>query len=119
MARPETRRGMAAGILRLRCPRCRQGKMFHGILAMNERCPACGLVFEREPGYFMGAMYISYGISVAILTTVYFTAAAVLPGWDTAALPLPAMFLYLPLMPAVFRYSRVLWIYFDRATDFD
>jgi hypothetical protein len=27
-------------------------------LRMHERCPACGLKFEREDGYFLGAMYI-------------------------------------------------------------
>jgi hypothetical protein len=35
---------------------------------MNERCPYCGLKFEREQGYFLGAMYFSYCIAtVAIL----------------------------------------------------
>ena len=24
----------------------------------------CGLKFEREPGYFLGALYISYGLGV-------------------------------------------------------
>ena len=35
---------------------------------MRERCPVCSLKFEREEGYFLGAMYISY--SLALLTVV-------------------------------------------------
>ena len=38
-----------------------------------------------------------------------------LPGWDTIALAVVALLPFLPLIPAVFRYSRVTWIYFDRA----
>ena len=44
------------------CPRCHQGKLFRGplwrtYLAMYERCPRCNLKYEREQGYFLGAMY--------------------------------------------------------------
>ncbi len=35
---------------------------------MQECCPNCGLKFEREQGYFLGAMYISYGL--ALITIV-------------------------------------------------
>ena len=54
-------------ILQQRCPRCRRGKVFRysvfrGFPKMHERCPVCDLKFEREPGYFLGAMYISSAI---------------------------------------------------------
>src|SRR5947209_7141285 len=104
-------------ILRQRCPRCRQGRIFQGLFTMNDPCPRCGLLYEREEGYFLGAMYISYGVSSVILAALYFTAAALLPGWDSSLLPLVAFLPYLPLVPAVFRYSRVLWVYLDRTID--
>ena len=34
---------------------------------MFERCPVCDLRFEREPGYFMGAMYISYVLGLLVI----------------------------------------------------
>jgi len=34
---------------------------------MNEHCPHCGLRFEREQGYFLGAMYISYGLALPMI----------------------------------------------------
>ena len=105
------------GILRQRCPRCRRGHIFRGLFRMNDPCPTCGLLFQREEGYFLGAMYISYGLSSAIFAVLYFTLDFLLPTWNTVLLALVTFLPYLPLVPAVFRYSRVLWIYFDRTAD--
>jgi uncharacterized protein (DUF983 family) len=104
-------------IVRQRCPRCYKGRIFHGVLAMNDPCPACGLLFEREEGYFLGAMYFSYVLSSLILVPFFFALRALLPEWNSHVVVLLALIPYVPLMPAVFRYSRVLWIYYDRATD--
>lgn len=101
-------------ILQQRCPCCRTGKIFGSLFIMNPSCPACGFVFEREPGYFLGAMYFSYAISAAILGIIYFVALLLLPGWDGVLLATLVMLAYLPLVPAIFRYSRTLWIYFDQ-----
>jgi uncharacterized protein (DUF983 family) len=104
-------------IVRQRCPRCRKGHIFRGAFAMNDPCPACGLLFQREEGYFLGAMYISFAASVVILSALFFTAYALLPGWGSYLVALLTTVLYLPLTPALFRYSRVLWIYLDRLLD--
>jgi uncharacterized protein (DUF983 family) len=97
-----------------RCPRCHVGRMFRGIITMNAPCPTCGLVFEREEGYFLGSMYISYGIAAAILGLSYLAATYIFPNWNGILLAALAIVPYLPLTPLVFRYSRVLWVYFDR-----
>ena len=60
-----------AAIARELCPRCHKGKIFRGplwrsYLAMYERCPQCNLKYEREQGYFLGAMYFSYLLSIQI-----------------------------------------------------
>lgn len=110
-------RRIAAGtwaVLRQRCPRCRKGRMFRGIFTMNDPCPTCGLVFEREEGYFLGSMYISYGIAAAILGLSYLAATYIFPNWNGILLAALAIVPYIPLTPLVFRYSRVLWVYFDR-----
>jgi uncharacterized protein (DUF983 family) len=105
-------------ILRQRCPRCRKGRMFRGILTINDPCPVCGLLFQREEGSFLGAMYVSYALSAAITAVCYFALAALLPGWNGIALASLAILAYLPFVPAVFRYSRVLWVYYDRVGDY-
>jgi hypothetical protein len=82
---------------------------------MNDPCPVCGLLFQREEGYFLGAMYTSYLISSVLLSGFYFAAMVLLPTWSSVMVAVAATVAFLPFMPAVFRYSRVTWIYLDRA----
>lgn len=102
-------------MVRQRCPRCLTGRMFRGSIAMNDPCPHCGLVFQREEGYFLGAMYVSYGLSVVLIGIAYLSVTSI---WPTiSALPVLGIItaLYAPFITIVFRYSRVIWIYFERA----
>lgn len=101
-------------LLRLRCPRCRKGKVFRGSFAMNDPCPVCGLVFQREEGYFLGAMYVSYALSSVILAASFLAGFLLLADWNQNLVLLLVWLPYLPLTPAVFRYSRVIWMYIDR-----
>jgi len=83
---------------------------------MHERCPVCALKFEREPGYFLGAMYISYG--VALITIVGLGVALWLGmHWSLQKSTLWGILLFLPLAPPITLFSRVLWIYLDQAMD--
>lgn len=107
----------AWGIAHQRCPRCHRGLVFRGRFAMNNLCPACALKFEREPGYFVGAMYISYAIAAVAICMLAWIVEATIPPvamhWDL----LIAGALMVPLVPAIFRYSRVIWMFIDRAVD--
>jgi uncharacterized protein (DUF983 family) len=107
--------GLVRAIVRARCPRCWKGRIFRGSVTMNDPCPVCGLIFQREEGYFLGAMYCSYLISSVVLGVLYFVCAALLPNLRGEVLVLVALVPFFPLVPAVFRYSRVLWIYVERA----
>jgi uncharacterized protein (DUF983 family) len=104
-----------------RCPRCRDGRIFRaslwrGFLAMHDVCPVCGLKFDREPGYFLGAMYFSYLISLLpVLGIVLAIWRAT--RWEFDVVVGCAFVAYLPLVPAVTRWARVLWIYVDRHFD--
>ena len=121
--RMPAKRSILIDILHQRCPRCRLGKIFArsiflGFPKMHERCPACNLRFEREPGYFLGAMYISYGLALVIITVL----AAFLwrvTGWWITKDTIWAVALFLPLAPAITYFSRVLWIYLDQSIDPD
>jgi uncharacterized protein (DUF983 family) len=106
-------------LARLRCPVCLEGQIFRGSFEMNEHCPTCGLKFQREPGYFLGAMYFSYGLAIPILALFTLVAYALRPAWSLPRLVLLAWLAFLPLVPAVYRYSRVMWIHFDRTFDPD
>jgi uncharacterized protein (DUF983 family) len=107
--------GLLRAIVLARCPRCWKGRIFRGSVTMNDPCPVCGLIFQREEGYFLGAMYCSYVLSSVVLGLLYFACAALLPNLRGELLVLVALIPFFPLVPAIFRYSRVLWIYVERA----
>ena len=109
------------GIFRQMCPRCRQGRMFRpftlrGWLDMYETCPVCDLKFDREQGYFIGAMYVSYGLSIPPVLALVFVFWR-LANWPFSTAVLGAFLAYLPFVPLVVRLSRVIWIYIDRSVD--
>ena len=107
-----------AAIRRGLCPVCRAGRIFAGWWRMNERCPSCGTRFEREPGYFVGAMYISYAIAVPILAGLTaILSYGLFPDWPLGLVLVPAVLAFLPLVPLIYRYSRILWIHLDRRFD--
>jgi uncharacterized protein (DUF983 family) len=107
-------------ILRQQCSECGQGQIFQGALRMNERCPVCGYKFERGPGYFTGAMYFSYALGIPMIAAgVLLGKLLIVPAWPLHWILLATWVAYLPLVPAVFRYSRVLFIHFDRYFDPD
>ncbi len=89
--------------------------MFRGVFAMNDPCPVCGLLFKREEGTFLGAMYVSYVLSGALMAAIYFPLSAALPGLDGITLASLATVAFLPFVVPIFRYSRTIWIHFERA----
>ncbi len=109
--------GVVAAIARQLCPRCRRGRVFRGVLAMNEACASCGHRFEREPGFFLGAMYVSYAIAVVLYLLLSILVHLVRPLWSETGVLALALPLFLPFVPLIFRYSRVVWMHFDWALD--
>ncbi len=102
---------LAARTLRLRCPVCGQGRVFQGRLTMAERCPTCAYRFEREEGYWVGAMIINY-------SAVAFVGMAGIFFGQTASWPALAQLAFWSAVVLVFGlwffpYSRLLWMAFD------
>jgi uncharacterized protein (DUF983 family) len=118
---PGTGISTTAAIVQQLCPRCRRSRIFRssiftGFPKMYERCPSCGLKYEREPGYFLGAMYISYGLALVTITAI-----AVLlwlaVGWSLQKSVVVAILVFLPLAWPLTLLARVLWIHLDQAID--
>lgn len=85
-------------------------------LDMYSVCPVCDLKFDREQGYFLGAMYVSYLLSIPPALALVFL-LWLLAGWSFGAAIFGAFVAYLPFVPFVVRISRVIWIYIDRSMD--
>ena len=112
-----------AGIFHQLCPRCRRGRIFrrsifHIFPRMHERCLECGLRFEREGGYFLGAMYFSYALGTAAISLLALIVWAI-TSWELPKDVAVGFLLFLPAVPLVTFFSRVLWIYFDQSIDPD
>jgi len=98
--------------LRLRCPRCGTGRLYNKPFKMADNCAHCGLKFEREQGYFIGAIYINYAATIAIAVPGFFLLDAFTRITINQQLALWVPFTVIfPLL--FFHHSRSLWLVMD------
>lgn len=109
-----------------RCPVCFEGKLFKSkaydlgqMSKMITRCEICQEDFEREPGFYFGAAYISYALTVAMWIALY-VALTCFDWWGVMSfhlfedIPLflwTGIALLLSLMPLFLRLSRSIWLH--------
>lgn len=108
------------GIIMGRCPRCGSGGMFKsglaGLLFMNNECAKCGLNYLRESGYYLGAMYVSYGLGVFTVLPVATYLGAVAK-WPLALVMTIMVVQTLVSVLLFLRFSRIIWLYVDEKLD--
>ena len=83
---------------------------------MNETCAVCGLRFLRESGYFLGAMYVSYGLGMLTILPTAVVMAVVLE-WSLPVVLIVSLLQTVISVPLFLRYSRVIWLYLYGAVD--
>jgi uncharacterized protein (DUF983 family) len=97
--------------LRLRCPYCGKGRIYSHGFTMNQHCSNCGWIFEREEGYWTGA------IAVNLVVAEMLAAAAAIPLAIMQASPLLVMGIGIPLVIALpilfYRHSNSFWMALD------
>lgn len=103
-------------VFHLKCPRCQEGETFETgswsfvkPFDMLERCPKCNLNYFPEPGYYYGAMFISYIISGWFCLIFVGFLVWVLDYSQTVAFTLLSIFLVINFV-YIFRISRLIWI---------
>jgi uncharacterized protein (DUF983 family) len=100
-----------------KCPRCAKAKVFKHpafnlwrFMEMHDYCPECNASFQPEPGFYFGAMFISYAITVAIMVAI---SLVLWLFFD----PPTSIYIYTFLASVVlatpfsYRYSRLIWLY--------
>ena len=104
---------LARGLAR-HCPVCGQGGLFRRWLTMVERCPRCGLRFERIEGHWLGALGLNTIVSFAVLFVVV-AAGLVLshPGYAMVPLAVAAGATAVLVPLAFFPFSKTLWTAID------
>jgi uncharacterized protein (DUF983 family) len=99
-----------------RCGRCGSGKLFRGWFKMVPDCPRCGLHFERESGYWAGALAINFVATGGLMITLLIVLlVATIPEVPVA----PILGVLIPvavLGPIVgYPFSKTLWVAIDQA----
>lgn len=104
-------------ILRLKCPNCGKTNVFYkmkypliGTPEMKEVCENCGYRFDREPGYFLGAMYVSYGLAVIEGLIAFLLAKQLIYGLTSINLALVTVAAILLCAMWNYRLARVIWM---------
>lgn len=102
-----------------KCPRCHEGEVFknrnpyHSLAfaKMYEHCKHCGQSFDPEPGFYQGAMYVSYALTLGVTLPVGLILLLVLNAslfWILGILTV----ILLVMLPVIFRLSRLVWLNF-------
>ncbi len=78
---------------------------------MHDHCPRCGQRYEIEPSFFMGAMYVSYALQVAIFITVFVAVNVLTTDAEVYVYISSIAVATLLLIPVVLRLSRSIWIH--------
>ena len=114
--KPRRGRDLVAAALRLGCPACGRGRIFESAWRMARRCPACGLPFEREDGYFVGAMYVGMVTTSGVAIALYAMGRLIFDLTDGVLMAiLLAVMVVLP--PLLWRHTRAIWLALDQAID--
>jgi len=103
-------------IFLFKCPRCHEGDVFVNqnpydfkhFFDMPKHCSLCNLKYEPEPGFFYGAMYVSYGLSITLAGIIWFFMTLLeLNFWAIIWTIVAVLLLSIPVL---FKISRVIWI---------
>ncbi len=99
------------------CPKCNVGDFFKtknpydlkNFDKTNSHCAICGESFLREPGFYIGAMYISYALTVAMTVTA-FVGFVLIFDFEIEYVLAVLILAILLLLPVLFRTARIIWI---------
>lgn len=108
-----------AAIFRHKCPRCHEGNLYNyknpythltKVSDMPSNCPVCNQSYNPETGFYFGAAYVSYALTVAIAVAIL--VAGLVFGvrkFETFAWMIGIGLVL--LAPLTLRFSRTIWIH--------
>lgn len=104
-------------ILYNKCPYCHEGDFFlnnnsYKLSTFDKQpshCPVCHSSYMPENGFYYGAMYVSYGLDVALGVAMYILSNVIF-NWGTTAFLILYVGSLLLLWTIIFRKARLIWI---------
>ena len=103
-------------ILKGKCPHCHEGDFFiskpYNLKNCGKtpiKCSSCEESYSKEPGFYYGAMYVSYGLGIAAFVAVFILILLLYPN------PTPLTYFFIPftvlilLAPYLYSLSKIVW----------
>lgn len=113
----QKKRSVLSSIWNMKCPSCREGNLFEkGTFSfekpfdMPKRCSCCNQNYMPEPGFYYGAMFISY-IFYAWFSLLLCLGLVFGLGWSINGAIALLIFLSIILFVWVFKMARSIWIH--------
>jgi|TARA_B110000285_G_C14936605_1_gene519925 hypothetical protein len=107
-------------IFKMKCPKCHETDLFinknpfklDGFFGMPKQCSVCHQKFELEPGFYYGSMYVSYGVTIAYLVSVFVAMTVLYPTFSLELYLGVGISTMILLTPYFFKICRAIWINF-------
>lgn len=98
------------------CPQCQEGKFFKAhpynlkeVGNLHEHCSVCGLKYEKEVGFYYGAMYVSYGLAVGVFIALWLSFYLFFPDLSTATQIWIVVSVSVATGPLLYALSKIIW----------
>lgn len=106
-------------IFKMKCPRCQEGDFFVSqpydlkkAGDIHEHCSSCGLKYSKEPGFYYGAMYVSYALGVALFVTLWTSFNLFFPNVSIGFQITTIIAVTILLTPYLYALSKIIWANF-------
>ena len=103
-------------IFRMKCPRCHEGDFFKSrpydlrqAGNIHENCPSCNLKYSKEPGFYYGAMYVSYALGVAVFVALWVSMNLFFSSLSTGFQIAVIVSASLLLTPYLYALPKIIW----------
>lgn len=105
-------------IAKIKCPKCHKGEFLESrnfyklstVGNVHQKCACCGEDYEREIGFYYGAMYVSYALVVASFVAWWVGFTVIDPDYDAMTLVWTIIISAVILGPIIYAYSKIIWI---------
>ena len=104
-------------IFKMKCPHCHEGDFyissnpynFKNAGDVHDTCHVCHRKLSKEPGFYIGAMYVAYGLGVAVLVSVIVATYVLFPEASTGVyIGIISVILFIA-GPYLYALSKIIW----------
>lgn len=101
--------------LRLRCPVCGDSLIIRSPFKIRHHCPKCSALYQREDGFFVGALTINVITTELIILVLYFASILLVSNYQLMLVMLFVVGLLFPL--GFYHHSWSIWLSLDHLVE--